>query len=198
MDQGSATHLKEGTAFGEPGREQLHIEPHIWPISCDVFWRMSVTGHVSSNYCMNRHSAVERWRHMVQHDAIILTSYAELTTTMMTVFARATNVWIVISPSLTNGLQYRRDQNTTVTQQDQIKYIFRPHQMCEIKIWTIATNDCIAWTSVSLSRGKLFSHIRQMPPLQCGRFYITNSYLLALLHYNSDTNVNVHPIFSIP
>ena len=33
---GGGTHPKGGTAFSEPGRGQLHIEPHIRPISCHV------------------------------------------------------------------------------------------------------------------------------------------------------------------
>jgi len=36
MDQGSGTHPKGETAFFEPGRQQLHSEPHIRPISCHV------------------------------------------------------------------------------------------------------------------------------------------------------------------
>jgi len=36
MVQGSGTHSKGGTAFYEPGRGQLHTEPHILPISCHV------------------------------------------------------------------------------------------------------------------------------------------------------------------
>jgi len=36
MDQGSSTHWERGTVFYEPGRGQLHTEPHILPISCHV------------------------------------------------------------------------------------------------------------------------------------------------------------------
>ena len=36
MNQGGCTRPKGRTAFSEPGRGQLHTEPHIRPISCHV------------------------------------------------------------------------------------------------------------------------------------------------------------------
>jgi len=36
MDQRGSTYSKGGTTVLEPGRGQLHAEPHARPISCDV------------------------------------------------------------------------------------------------------------------------------------------------------------------
>ena len=36
MDQRGSTYSKEGTTILEPGRGELHAEPHVGPISCHV------------------------------------------------------------------------------------------------------------------------------------------------------------------
>ena len=36
MDQRGSTRLKRRTVILEPGREELHAEPHVRPISCHV------------------------------------------------------------------------------------------------------------------------------------------------------------------
>jgi len=36
MDQRGSAHSKGGTKFHEPGRGQLHTEPHVRQISCHV------------------------------------------------------------------------------------------------------------------------------------------------------------------
>jgi len=68
MDQGSGTHPEGGTAFYEPGRGQLHTEPHTRPISC----------HVTTLSCQEPEE---------QLDKLLLTKVSECRGSLRSVFA---------------------------------------------------------------------------------------------------------------